>query len=112
MGAVRTVELTEDQTAALQISTGTIKGKIVSKATGAPVPDTVVLLNFLNDAIDYFFSVPSARSGEEGTFESVRLAPGAYRLVVRKEGFAPAETTVTVRAGETSAIEIPLSSLE
>lgn len=108
IGDARTIEISGDRSLPIEIRTGKITGRIVSPATGAPVPDAVVEITGGNDRTSPFI-LPSARSGEDGAFESRRLAPGAYRLVIRKEGFAPAETTVTVSPGGTAAVEIPLT---
>lgn len=111
IGDAWTVEISGDRSLPIEIRTGRITGRILSPATGAPVPDAIVEILGGSEQTR-LFALPSARSGEDGAFESVRLTPGTYRLEVRKDGFAPAETTVTLRSGETAEIEIPLSTLE
>lgn len=112
IGDVRSLDLAEDQTVALRISTGKIAGRLVSGTTGEPFPDTAIQLDGWSQVIDYFFSVPSTRSDESGAFESVRLAPGTYKLKVRKEGFAPAEATATVQPGKTTEVTISLTPID
>jgi Carboxypeptidase regulatory-like domain len=46
---------------------------------------------------------------ESGHLTVRRLAPGQYALQAREIGFAPADTTVTVHAGEQQAVTIALS---
>jgi protocatechuate 3,4-dioxygenase beta subunit len=104
----RTIELEEDRKVQVEILTGRLSGRIVSGATGAPIPEATVLLDSLHQEIDSTFSAPSARSGGDGTFQSSRLAAGTYKVTVRKDGFAPAESTVVIRPGEEATVEVVL----
>jgi protocatechuate 3,4-dioxygenase beta subunit len=107
---LRIVDLEEDRVVQVAIVTGRISGRIVSGATGAPLPEATVLLDSLHKEIDQIFSAPSARSGGDGIFQSSRLAAGTYRVTVRREGFAPEEGTVQLRPGEEATVEVVLKS--
>jgi hypothetical protein len=96
----REVDISGDQALAIEISTGKVSGQVLS-AAGEPIGDALVLLSGEASPQSFPFQGPTARSSEQGTFELPRIAAGSYRITVRKEGLAPAESSVTVTPGGT-----------
>jgi hypothetical protein len=65
-----------------------IAGRVVAKGAG-PVPGALVVVErepVFSDGV----AVAQAATGDDGAFELGGLDPGAYRLVARAEGYAPA----------------------
>lgn len=99
----RPIEIDGDREMTIDIPMGTLAGQVVSAGTGEPVADATVMIDSQESGSHAFYSTPTVRSGEEGTFEA-RLAPGTYRIKIQKEGYAPAETTAEVRPGGAGAV--------
>lgn len=110
-GDVQPLEITEDREVRIEIRTGTLIGRIVSAATGEPVPGALVEIRGKDNLPEPDSPFHNAWCGPDGAFAPIRLVAGTYRLVVRKEGFSPAETVVTVSPGGTAAVEVPLAPL-
>lgn len=110
-GDVRTLEITEDREVRIEIRTGTLAGRIVSTATGEPVPGALVEIRGESHLLEPDSPLRNAWSGPDGAFAPLRLVAGTYRITVRNERFAPAETVVTVPPGGTAVIEVPLAPL-
>jgi hypothetical protein len=110
-GDMQSLEITEDREVRIEIRTGTLTGRIVSAATGEPVPGALVEIRGKDHLPETDSPLRNAWSGPDGAFAPVRLVAGTYRLTVRNEGFAPAETVVTVQPGGTAVIEVPLAPL-
>jgi hypothetical protein len=108
-GGSRTLRLTESQQISIELSTGRLTGRVLS-TTGEPVVDAAVSVEGVVPALRTSFSVPGVRTAADGTFEIPRLVTGTYKLTIAKEGFAPAERTVEVPAGNESIVEIQLKS--
>jgi protocatechuate 3,4-dioxygenase beta subunit len=104
---VRTVELTTDREIPLEIVTGTLAGRIVGPF-GSPLSGAQVTLRPRTLGIEAFLPSPRVRSDEQGAFELLRIPAGSHRLLVTRDGAAPFETAVTVPAGGTVRLEIPL----
>ena len=51
-----------------------------------------------------------AVSDADGCFRLTNILPGTYKLKVQYVGYAPAEATVTVKAGQTAAVRLELRS--
>ncbi|HSS48080.1 MAG TPA: carboxypeptidase-like regulatory domain-containing protein, partial [Thermoanaerobaculia bacterium] len=110
LGAVhqeRPIDVDGDREMTIDIPMGTLAGQVVSAGSGEPVADAMVSIDGQESDTRFFYSTPTTRSGEEGTFEA-RLAPGKYRIKIQKEGFAPAEATSEVRPGAGAPVEIRL----
>jgi hypothetical protein len=104
---VRTVELTTDREIPLEIVTGTLAGRIVGPF-GSPLSGAQVTLRPRTLGIEAFLPSPQVQSDEQGAFEILRIPAGSHRLLVTRDGAAPFETAVTVPAGGTVRLEIPL----
>ena len=82
---------------------GTITG-LVTDSTQAAVPDVEVTITHVETNIQ-----TSTRSGATGVYNLLRLPPGNYTLVARKEGFRSyQQTEVPVQVGETLRLDIAL----
>ena len=102
------LEMDGDRKVTLAIQTGVLRGQVSSEATGEPLAEATVLLQGVGTSPRAFFSAPTTRSLDDGTFET-RLAEGTYKVTVQKEGYAPAEATIEVRPGPGGApVEIRL----
>ena len=85
-----------------QGGTGALRGTVRAAQTGVLLPYAVVV-------------IPAARverfSGANGEFVIVNLPAGSYDVTVRRLGFAPFATRVTITAGATSALDVTLNQL-
>jgi protocatechuate 3,4-dioxygenase beta subunit len=104
---LRTVELTADREIPLEIVTGTLTGLVLGPY-GAPLSGARVALLPRTLGIDAFLPGPRVQSDDQGAFELRRIPAGSHRLLVTRDGAAPFETAVTVPAGGTLRVEIPL----
>lgn len=109
LGYNQGVEITGDRDVTIDVATGRLSGRVVSAADGDPVPGALVSLEGVDPDLGSTFLGPSVRTDEAGTFEIPRLAPGAYKVSIVREGFAPTEATLVVRPGGGEVMEIPLS---
>lgn len=82
--------------------TGTVKDP-----NGAVVPGAQVAIR--NDATGELRTV---NADSRGNFKSDNLAPGAYTVIVTRNGFKNAETKVTVAGGKPATLEIKLEVAE
>lgn len=109
----REIEIAGDQTVAIEISTGNLSGQVLS-ASGEPIAGALVSLATKTPSQGVGgigAGGPAVRSNEQGTFELPRLAAGSYRITVQKEGFAPAESSVTVTPGGTVQTVVVMKEL-
>lgn len=110
--ASRTVQLNEDREILIDLTTGRLRGTVLS-AAGEPVEDAAVTVEGLLSKGDTlgedFFSAASRRSGPDGSFEAPRLVSGTYRVLVQKDGFAPIRATVEVPPAGEGTVEIRLT---
>lgn len=112
LGYNQAVDVAGNRDLTIDIVTGRLSGRVVSAPGGDPVPGALVSLEGADPELGSTFLGPSVRTEEGGTFEIPRLAPGAYKITVVREGFAPAEATLVVRPGGGETMEIVLSPLE
>jgi hypothetical protein len=80
------------------IRAGTIRGQVVARDTGRPVPDAMVEASGgIADRVTHV----RARAGSDGTFVLRQVGPGALGLTARARGFATrVPTTVEIAVGE------------
>lgn len=112
LGHSQPVEVAGQREVTIEIVTGRLSGRVVSAADGEPVAGALVSLEGADSDLGSTFLGPSVRTGEDGTFEIPRLASGAYKATIVRQGFAPAEAALAVRPGGGEVMEIPLSPLE
>jgi len=103
IGLDEEIEISEDREATFEIVTGSLSGEVLS-AAGAPVAGALVSLSGESPGS----GGPTLRSDEQGRFEAHRLAAGSYRVAVRQEGFAAAESQAVVTPGGTVQIHVIL----
>ncbi|HEX4960481.1 MAG TPA: carboxypeptidase regulatory-like domain-containing protein [Thermoanaerobaculia bacterium] len=101
------VDVAGDTEVTLDVPTGVLRGRVVSAATGEPIPGAAVTIRNPGGEPPPLLSMALVRSSEEGLFES-RLADGTYQVQVQKDGYAPVEATAEVRSGTGTAMEIRL----
>jgi outer membrane receptor for ferrienterochelin and colicins len=84
---------------------GNIMGRVTDAASGQPLASTVV------QALDATGQVAgSTLTDAGGTFRLVNLAPGTYTVRVTMTGYAAvSQANVTVTAGQTTSLVIPLT---
>lgn len=78
----------------------TISGQVTDIQTGEPIKGASIMLK------------PGGMttvSGSDGLFEFVRLTPRQYTVFVQAEGYISNRKDVTVEAGESRHVDIPLS---
>lgn len=83
---------------------------VVRDSGGLPVPgaEIRVIVGPRSDAPAFGWV---ARADTTGAYRIGGLRPGAFFLRVRRLGYAPAQTSVTVAAGERRAVDVVLASL-
>ena len=80
---------------------GQVTGQVSDAKTGKPISGVTVL-------------VPGQRNvltDQQGRFVVANLTPGSYQISVSKSGFAQAQGTVNVRAGETATANFNLNPI-
>lgn len=82
-----------------------IAGRVVERKTGAPVAGAKV---GTGRQVMGLGAEHAAESDQDGRFELAGLAPGAYKLQVTKEGFAPAAASVDAGEGERADVTVEL----
>lgn len=88
--------------AAAAQAVGSVHGRVLDE-TGAAIPNaTIRLVN----ALGSYQRI--ARSDAVGEFVLLNLPPDTYQLIVRAEGFAPAERTLTLQPGAALELEVTL----
>ncbi len=107
IGFSRALDLKQDRDIPFNIATGALTGHILT-AAGQPVTDAVVAIDGDDSSLGTGFTGPSVDSDEQGSFTVRRLAAGSYRITVRKDGFAPAESRIVVTPGGTVEAEVVL----
>jgi carboxypeptidase family protein len=110
--ASRTFQLRESQEVLIDLTTGRLRGIILS-ASGEPVEEVTVTVEgvLANEGRpgEATFSAASLRSGSDGSFEAPRLVAGTYRISLQKEGFAATRATVEVPPAGEGTVEIRLT---
>jgi len=86
--------------------TGTVSGKITDKAANRPIVAATVSLQAAGGRV-----VATQRSGNDGSYRLAGVAPGSYSLQVIALGYSAArQVGVTVRAGETTTVDVALEA--
>ena len=113
ISAKRELQLEESGEITVEITTGTFKATVLS-ATGEPLEGAVATLAPWDPdpELQVPFAAVSARSGPDGTLDAGRLAPGTYRMEVRKEGFQPRQENVEIRPDGGTVMEVRLAPRE
>jgi protocatechuate 3,4-dioxygenase beta subunit len=107
VGHTQTVEISGDQSVAIDIATGAARGQVLT-AAGEPVADAIVALESEAEDLGIRSSAAGARSDPQGRFELPRLAAGTYKVTVQKEGFAPATSRIAVTPEGTVEVQVVL----
>jgi iron complex outermembrane receptor protein len=88
-----------DPSSAAAQESGTVSGRVVGAATGAPVPAAAVRI--LGTVISTF-------TDDSGRFELRDVPAGRRRLAVERIGYGPRQLEVEVRAGAVAEVEVTL----
>src|ERR671923_581385 len=80
---------------------GMIRGRVLQKESGSPIAEAVATLKPTG---------ASARSAATGRFTLSNLPAGDYTLVVTALGQLPYQMRVTVRAGQTSEVDVQMTA--
>jgi tetratricopeptide (TPR) repeat protein len=79
--------------------TGTARGKVVDDKN-QPVPDAVVTLEFQGGVTRKM----ETKTNKKGEFTQVGMYPGAYKITISKDGYAPAVIDHRIAMGEPTYI--------
>lgn len=79
--------------------TGNLTGKILSEASGLPIPNATVKL-YNGSVYDSNALYASATADESGGFTLSDLAPGEYQLVAEAQGYGSVLTVTSVVSGK------------
>jgi carboxypeptidase family protein len=107
VGHSQRLEINGDRDITVEIATGVVEGRLLS-TEGLPVAGATVSLTGEDPELHTTFQGPSARSDDRGAFELPRVAAGTYKVTVRADGFAPAESRVVVTPGGTVHLDVVL----
>ncbi len=89
-------------------TTGATEGYVKDLKTGEAIEKAMItLVSFKSEALRYVIY-----SDNKGHFYRGGLTPGAYKILVEKEGYFPVSGTVKVELAETARVEIKLQSFE
>ncbi len=87
-------------TAAAQVQTGTIRGRITSQVNGLPLAGSSVRITQISR---------SAETDERGVYEFRDLVPGRYTVVTHTDGFTDQARSVDVTAGGGITVDFAMS---
>ncbi|HYO12550.1 MAG TPA: carboxypeptidase regulatory-like domain-containing protein [Thermoanaerobaculia bacterium] len=101
------VDLSTDREIVIELPNQWVSGRVIDATDSSPVAGAVISLE----------SVPAeggtrlgATSDQSGAFTVSQVPEGTWRAVARKDGYAPAETTVEVRPGsDVEGVRLSLS---
>lgn len=93
------LELSADEDVVFDLATGAVSGVVVDAATGSPVELATVSLEPGGEERSGFYTALGVASAADGSFRFARAGAGPWRLVARKEGYAPAELAIEVVPG-------------
>lgn len=99
LGAMTLQGCSEDSGTTPVPTTGTIKGVVSNSTSGAALAGATLL------------TAPSTHtviSGANGTFSLTNVQPSSYELLAYKAGYLPGKQAVSVQAGKTSEVFLPL----
>lgn len=100
--------LSADREVTVEILSGRLSGHVLA-ATGEPIEETTISLRREPELGDWS-QAAQASTDETGAFDIPRLAAGSYRITVTREGFGPAEQTVTVTPGGAAEVQVVLEA--
>lgn len=78
---------------------GLVQGTVVDEGGGAPLAAAIVTIEELDR---------SATTGSDGAFSFSHVPAGDYSLTVRRQGFAPLTSGITVAAGSPVRLDLRL----
>jgi hypothetical protein len=91
-------------------ATGSISGTVVGEVTGRP-PGMQLIFVYVRGDANSFLEHATARLGE--TFTINRVPPGEYYITTNTQAYtdrsAVNATPITVKAGETTKVDVPYS---
>ena len=82
--------------------TGRITGVITDRTAGAPIPNVTVTV---------VGTQLGARSGPDGKYAIAEVPAGAQRVRAARIGYAPTDELVTLAAGQTVTVNIPMAAV-
>ncbi len=105
------VELDADRTLRIEVVTARVSGRVLDAADGSPLVGAEVQVEPAEASEEETPRFPaSVESDAQGAFH-LRVREGRYRLVARRDGYAPAETTVEAE-GTVAGLELRLHATE
>ncbi len=106
------IEIDGDRDLVVEISSGRVAGRVMDAEDLSPLAGAAVSLELIDPEGAEGFAMRSwlgnIGSNAEGRFIIASAAAGDYRLKVIKEGYAPAERTLTVAPGGDLDVEVLL----
>jgi carboxypeptidase family protein len=103
-----TLELAADREIQIDLPAAELRGRVVDADEGSPLAEASIALEPADPARAGFARFSGVRTGPDGAFALDSPAEGDYRVIARKDGYAPAEAAVHVDA-EGAAGEVKLS---
>ncbi|HVG60081.1 MAG TPA: OmpA family protein [Hyalangium sp.] len=104
-GGTRIVEtVRERKVDAPALQTAQVSGVVLDAQTRKPIPGVLVTVPGAG-------LPPVATDPDKGRFLTHSLPAGAVRIAVQKEGYRPVEQDLTLKAGETSTVELALETM-
>jgi Carboxypeptidase regulatory-like domain len=105
------LDLAADREVVVELRTAEVRGQVTGTGERPLAGAYVTLHQHLAGAAEAA-SLFSVVTGADGGFRQARLAPGRYRVTVRRDGYAPAEQWLELAAGAAEEVEIALAATE
>lgn len=102
----QTVELASDQEIAIELPDSRVAGRVVDAADSSPLEGATISAEPADGTPDdrrWSFARSGTSSDSAGNFTLTDLGAGTFRVIARKEGYSPAETTIDT--GDGNSIE-------
>jgi protocatechuate 3,4-dioxygenase beta subunit len=94
------VEISGDREIVIELPTQRVSGRVVDATDSSPVEGATILLQKPEGEAEMgFLGSSGASTDPSGAFTLSNVGEGTWRVVARKEGYAPAEATVEVSPG-------------
>jgi OOP family OmpA-OmpF porin len=105
-GETRIIEMVRERKVETPVApqTAQVSGVVLDSQTRKPIPGVLVTIPGAG-------LPPVATDMEKGRFLTHPLPPGAVRIAVQKEGYRLVEQDLTLKAGETSTVELALEPM-
>lgn len=97
-----------DREITVSVESGSVRGTVISEATGEALKDVLVVLGQMEGTAGTEVSRVTVGTNGRGEFRITKLSAGRYRLAVRKDGYVPEVSTLEIGPGQTRDLQVEL----